>query len=90
MDPRDPSERVRHGNRADDDWALFAGCESDAPLVAYPREETAIVVDGATLHVFDLAETGPITSQRVQFADAKTARVAAEDLVEKLIGRPLN
>jgi hypothetical protein len=73
----------------DGDWELFAGCESEAPLVAYPRAETAIVLDECTVHVFDLAETGPITSDRVEFADPATARAAAEELAEK-IAQPQN
>jgi len=68
----------------DADWAMFSGCESDAPLVAYPREETAIVLDGTTVHVFHLSDAGPVISRSQQFANAEMARVAAEDMVVKL------
>src|SRR5215470_12507447 len=85
MHPRDPSERVARLHPFDEnDWEMFAGCEADAPLVAYPSDRTAVVLDGSSVHVFDLSEAGPITSQRAEFANPEMARVAAVDLAVKL------
>ena len=67
----------------DGDWETFPGCESDAPLVAYPRPQTAVVLDGVAVHVFKMAGDGPIMSYSARYADPMAAREAAERLVER-------
>ena len=67
----------------DGDWEIFPGCESDAPQVAYPQPETAVVLDGSAVHVFELAESGVIMANSAKYADPTTARMAAERLVEQ-------
>ena len=64
----------------DADWESFPGCESESPLVAYPRPEAAVILDGIAVHVFKTQKNGIIANYAAKFADPTSARLAAESL----------